>query len=214
MEQEERDAYKVRYGEEALRLRDIHAKFAVFASERLVSPQAEEWVKFLEMLMELEKLPEELFGFLAKFLPKPASNLYPLTVDYSRSVADGIRAGHYDWVNQDITARHFPTEKSGCTRVLVELLHLDRNASAEEVLAEMEARGLRPADLHELLAEGEKYPEIQREFPVVALGSAWRGSGGDRRVPYIRRDGSRRLLGLGWTESAWDGHCRFAVVRK
>jgi hypothetical protein len=68
--------------------------------------------------------------------------------------------------------------------------------------------------LPELLAFGEKYPDVQREFPVVALGSAWRDSVGNRHVPYLVRHAGRRLLYLYWLGCEWDSGYRFAAVRK
>lgn len=144
-------------------------------------------------------------------------SFYSLVVDYSRSVVDGIRAGCYDYTNPDIAACHFPTEKSGVHEVTVELLCLDTdalNVLTEEVQAEMETRGLRLADFHELLAFGEKHPEIQREFPIVALGSAWQCRDNRRLVPFLDRYGAGRRLDLYWIEYGWNGVCRFLAVRK
>jgi hypothetical protein len=155
-------------------------------------------------------------GSYAEFQPdgKPAGNTYPLSVDYGRSVEDGVKTGRYDWVNSGITSRNFPTKRKGTAEVAVELVHFNRYISTDEALRELDRMGYRPAELHELLAFGEKYPEVQREFPVVALGSVWRDWNGDRDVPCLYGDGSTRRLGLGWVERGWDGVYRFAVVRK
>jgi hypothetical protein len=138
---------------------------------------------------------------------------YPLSVDYGRSVEDGAKAGRYDWVNPDITSCNFPTKRKGTAEVAVELINFNRHVSTDEALRELDGMGYRPAELHELLAFGEKYPEVQREFPVVALGSVWQYRVGVRVVPYLGRGGSGRRLGLGWVGYGWDGFYRFAVVR-
>lgn len=54
-----------------------------------------------------------------------------------------------------------------------------------------------------------------RNFPflIVALGFVWQGRSGNRNVPCLHGNGSRRYLGLGWTEGGWGGVCRFAAVR-
>jgi len=145
---------------------------------------------------------------------KPASNTYPLSVDYGRSVEKGVKAGRYDWANSDITSRNFPTERKGTAEVVVELIHFNRNISTDEALRELDKAGMRPAELHELLAFGKKYPEVQREFPIVALGSVWQYRDGFRVVPFLYRDGSGRDLGLDWVVGGWSGICRFAAVRK
>ncbi|KKR48343.1 MAG: hypothetical protein UT86_C0007G0022, partial [Candidatus Magasanikbacteria bacterium GW2011_GWC2_40_17] len=86
--------------------------------------------------------------------------------------------------------------------------------STDEVLAEMDRHGLRPALYEELLAFGAKYPDEQRQFPIIALGSVWRGFGGRLRVAYLSRGGSERSLSLYWFGGDWNGFCRFLAVRK
>ena len=85
---------------------------------------------------------------------------------------------------------------------------------SDEVLKKLEKLGLRPATLPELLAFGATYPNKQRKFPIVALGSVWRYWEGYRFVPYLWENGARRDLGLGWLERGWDAYYRFAAVRK
>ncbi len=171
-------------------------------------------------LVEKGKINRENFQ---KFLSNPENiiknnkivdDIYSVVVDYDMSLAVMIKAGKYDWVNNDITAEHFPVTGSGKTEVNVELVHLNKSVSSEAVLAHMEANGLRPATLAELLAFGAKYTEIQIEFPVIALGSSWVDSGGDRGVPGLVRRDSERGLDLGWFDGDWGGYGRFLAVRK
>jgi len=146
---------------------------------------------------------------------KPAGNSYPLSVDYGRSVEDGVKTGRYNWADSDITSHNFPTKRKGAAEVaVVELTYFNRVISTDEALRELDRMGCRPAELHVLLAFGEKYPEVQHEFPVVALGSVWQSRSGDRLVPYLRRHGSRRHLYLYWVGYDWDEIYRFAAVRK
>jgi hypothetical protein len=140
-------------------------------------------------------------------------NGYPMTVDYRQSLQAMIQAGRYDWVNSDITEKHFPITP-GPKDVSIELVHFDRVMSSDDVLSELDRRGLRPATLPELLAFGAKYPEKQREFPIVALASVWRSWVGSRHVPCLWSDADGRYLGLGWLVCRWGAHYRFAAVRK
>ncbi|MEK7553547.1 MAG: hypothetical protein AAB504_02605 [Patescibacteria group bacterium] len=139
---------------------------------------------------------------------------YLMTIDYDRSVKDGIKAGNYDWRNDDITAKNFPSQETGTAEVSIDILHFGKDISTDEVRAELDKHGYRPATLKELLALGEKHSNLQREFPIIALGSVWQGPHGCRSCPYLYRDGSERCLGLGWVGSWWRGSCRFAAVRK
>lgn len=142
------------------------------------------------------------------------SDTYQLTVDYDRSLADMVKAGHYDYANDYITADNFPIEGSGTVESESVLVHLDRSASTKEVEQEIAKRGLRSATIKELLAFGEKYPDVQREFPVVELGSVWVDGDGDRRVAYLWSRASDRDLGLRWDEGDWYSFYRFLAVRK
>ncbi|MBU4315415.1 hypothetical protein KJ673_03345, partial [Patescibacteria group bacterium] len=78
----------------------------------------------------------------------------------------------------------------------------------------MEANYLRPGKIEELLAFGATYPEVQRQFPIICLGSSWVDRGGRRHAPFLSGYGSGRELRLGWCGSVWDGYCRFLAVRK
>ena len=145
---------------------------------------------------------------------KPAGNTYSVSVDFGMSVEDAVKLGRYDWANGDINSRNFPTTRSGKEEVVAELVHFNRAIPTEDALRELNRQGYRPAELRELLAFGEKYPDVQREFPIVALGSVWQDRGGDRGVPYLYGGSSGRDLGLGWVGGDWFGICRFAAVRK
>ena len=139
---------------------------------------------------------------------------YPVTVDYSKTLAEMISAGHYNGGNDEITAENFPFDGEGTVEVEVQLVHLNRVASTDEVLAHLEVNGLRPATLAELLAFGAANPDVQREFSVVALGSSWVSRLGARNVPYLYRRGAKRNLSLYGHGDQWNEICRFLAVRK
>ena len=153
--------------------------------------------------------------------------IFPVTIDYTHSLAQMIAAGKYDWVNSDITDQHFPppsiptglppsTGSGQATKaeLKVELVHFNRTISSNDAIAELKQKGLRPATLPEFLAFGAIYPEEQRKYPIVALGSVWQYWDGDRDVPFLYCGDSRRGLSLGWFEFGWYDDFRFAVVRK
>ena len=145
---------------------------------------------------------------------KPATPPYLVTVDYGMSLADMIAAGRYDWTNSDITAKHFPVKGEGKAEVEIQLVHFDRVMGSDDVIRELDKMGLRPAAIEELLAFGAKYPDVQREFPIVALKSVWRSAFGYRYVACLSGDGSGRDLHLRWFGFGWSEFCRFAAVRK
>mgnify|MGYP001593530058 FL=1 len=110
--------------------------------------------------------------------------------------------------------KNFTASRLGADTVDVQLVHFNRIVSTEEALKELDNQGLRAIDLHELLSIGAKYPNLQREFPIVALGSVWQDRYGPRYVPYLDGLGSERDLHLSWVGDDWSELCRFAAVRK
>ncbi len=167
----------------------------------------------LDRILTDSELRKQIADLIVK-TKKAVGDIYSVFVDYSISLVNMIKAGKYDWINDDITAEHFPNTGSGKAEVDFQLVHLNKSANSEEVLLHMEKNNLRPATLFELLAFGAKYPELQREFPICALGSSWVLRDGDRRVPYLGRYDSGRGLSLDWFDVDWDGCWRFLAVRK
>ena len=137
-----------------------------------------------------------------------------ISIDYVQSLEAMVRAGKYNYANDDITAANFPPQGSGKARLEAILVQFGRYVDSDEVLAEMEKNGLRAGTLAELLALGAQHPNAQKEGDIVALGSVWQFPGGDRRVPYLWDDGSERLLSLYWFGRGWGGRCRFLAFRK
>ncbi len=134
-------------------------------------------------------------------------------VDCGMTLDQMIAAGSYDWTNSDITAKRFLLSGTGKVAFEPKIFHFDRDISSENAIKEMEKDGFRPAKIEELLAYGAILPDEQRKHPIIALGSVT-GIGGDRHVPYLDSDGSRRVLDLYWWSCEWLGNDRFLGVRK
>lgn len=132
----------------------------------------------------------------------------------SLSLEERIKRGNYDWTNSDINEGNFPENVSISYNTEYELFHFNRSISSENAIKEIENKGFRPGNLVELLAFGEVYPELQREFPILALGSVWRNSIGLQGIPCLRSDDSKRGLGLNWCDLDWSDHCRFLAIHK
>ena len=136
-----------------------------------------------------------------------------ISVNYGRSLDEMKKAGNYDWMNDDITAERFPIKGEGIKELVPELIHFNRSISSDNALADLDKMGLRPATIEELLALGETFPEMQRKFPIIALGSVGEVSG-RRSVPCLDEGGSERGLYLRWFGYDWYAGCRFLAVRK
>lgn len=134
-------------------------------------------------------------------------------VDYGLTLEEMITTGRYDWWSHDITAERFQVGGKGQQEVWIELLHYGKNMSSDAVLADMDARGYRPAKIEELLALGAQHPDEQRKYPIPGLGSSCQLFG-DRYVPSLDLNGDGRDLILDYNDREWGGYCRFGAVRK
>ena len=158
---------------------------------------------------------KQLRRAIAELIAGEKAETFPVVVNYDMTLAAMIAAGRYNFINDSITDEHFPLQTGvGSVEVTIQLVHFNRYISSDDAISELDRQGLRPVWLEELLAFGAAYPENQREFPVVALGSVWRGSDGRRGVPCLWSGSDGRDLRLGWCGGGWDGRCRVAAVRK
>jgi|GEM_PF-1170061 len=137
-----------------------------------------------------------------------------IIVDHNQTIDDLIARGDYSWFdNQTINSANFPTAigKVNSQETLnIKLFYFDKSLSLEEIVLIMNQAGFRPATLMELLAFGSQYPEAQKQYPVLAPGSLWRGYGG---LPYLNFDSGRRSLSLNWNHYEWPADCRFLAVK-
>jgi len=141
-------------------------------------------------------------------------NLFPIIVDYSKSLDKMIKAGNYYCVNpENISQGYFLIQGQGKHKLSIELVHYGKYMKSNGVIRDLNSRSLRPATLPELLAFGAKYPKIQRKFPIVALGSVAQNRLGDRYVVYLGGSVSGRVLIMMY-DGSWEGNYRFAAVNK
>jgi len=161
---------------------------------------------------------KELLDRLADLIVQETRNIYRISVDYDTSLADMLAAGKYDWGNSDVNDVNFPIppEFSGLGKVDVnlELVCFGKKMdSYEEVLEELDSRGLRPGILPELLAFGARYPNKQLEYPVMEVGSIWQDRGGHRGI-FLRKGKKERGISVVWLKYGWGPYYRFIAVRK
>ncbi|MFH1315615.1 MAG: hypothetical protein ABIH67_04420 [Candidatus Uhrbacteria bacterium] len=141
---------------------------------------------------------------------------FPITINYNQTLKQMIAAGKYDWTNPDIIAKNFPIQGKGEAVYELILVHLNRQATTRQVEEHLATQGLEPVRIEHLLAFGAANPNVQRQFPIIALGSGWVSPRGRRGVPFLDRNGSLRDLNLDWGAPGnhWDASCRFLALRK
>jgi hypothetical protein len=142
-----------------------------------------------------------------------------VVVDYSMTLEQMVAAGNYDWKNEDIISRQFSVLGEGRPEFEVQLFNFGRSISSED--AERAIKEAVPSGqwelgrIEHLLAFGAKYPETQRKFPIVCLGSVSNSKVfGKRHVPYLYRRVLGRSLHMDWYSNGWHSFYRFLGVRK
>ncbi|MDP3729578.1 MAG: hypothetical protein Q8R26_02410 [bacterium] len=164
----------------------------------------------------IQALIEHSNPFLKKEEVTAENDGFSVMVNYDLSVESLVEHGKYDDKDGYITSDSFQTSRKGEANLSLELVHFNRALTSEEVHRELAKQGRRPAELRELLSFGIKYPDEQRKYLIVALGSVWLVLGEYRTVPYLC--GSRVVwCGLDWNyfdSLRWREDYRFAAVRK
>ena len=138
-----------------------------------------------------------------------------LLIDYNLGLKKRIEAGKYDEIDDAslFTAKNFPKRSFGKTTRIVKVINFRIDISGYEVLERFAHWKLRPAQIWELLAIGEKFPDLQRKFVLPALGSMIQAPYGFRRIPGISGLEDCRHLGWDWFDKGpFEDFYAFAAV--
>src|SRR5262245_15280609 len=136
-----------------------------------------------------------------------------IEIDFSQTLEAMIAAGRYDWVNSDITAKNFPVEGEGKKTFRTKLFHFGRNISSEDAVAAMEKENFAPATHVHGLAFGATFPDEQRTYPIVCLGSSARVHF-SRSVVCLHGGDAYRGLDLYVWDGDWDDYWHFLAVQE
>lgn len=108
-----------------------------------------------------------------------------LLIDYKQSVDTLIKKGNYvgvdPYIGSTVFVKNEVTPKDTVIQQTAILLNFNQTMTSKNVIDSMKIRGLRPATAQELYSLGMQYPELQREFDIIALGSVTK----DARVPVL-----------------------------
>lgn len=155
---------------------------------------------------------QETINRIAEAIVAWRNRTYRVQVDYSQSIAEMVKAGKFDTVPPNFRPEQFPISGHGMVPTAISLLHFNRPMTSESVVREMGSQGLRPAMIEELLTLGTQYPDLQRHFQIMALGSMAHDGSEHPRIPALHCFNGRRELMLLWYEADWDQTCYFAAV--
>lgn len=137
-----------------------------------------------------------------------------VTIHAGHTLGRMVRDGHYDWVNRHIISRSSLHREDPGEYELV-LVHFDYEIMAEHAITKIRKLGLEPAFIGILLAFGMKYPEIQRQFPIVAVRSVVEFDGA-RSSPILSSYRGERILDLQlyWCDYGFRRYFRFLAYRR
>jgi hypothetical protein len=140
-----------------------------------------------------------------------------ITVDYGMTFEEMIAAGRYQSKNVDIDIRRFPLNGQGIVEYESRIFHFKREITSEQaselIRSDDRTDPWTPASVEHLLAYADQNSGENRNYPLVGLGFVGEVVG-HRRVPYLGRDVSQRVLYFLWWVFDWDEDCRFLAVRK
>jgi hypothetical protein len=160
---------------------------------------------------------KELRSALAKLIikharPDPVIEIYPVSVDYSQSTEQMVRAGQYDAADRRFDSIEFPIRKREGDKELkgihyFELAIIDfprRNLTTEAAKKLIMALGFQPAKIEHLLALGAMHKEIQRKYNMIALCALKAHGDGDVAAACLFQDEKgKRCLYTQWQSAFW-----------
>lgn len=165
----------------------------------------------LRLLLTNSKLVKQI----AELIMSGKQKTYKVVVDYGKSLTEMISLGKYDRLDSLIKDKYFPILGVGTQEVELVMVHLNKDATTKEVLKHLYNNGLEAAEIEHLLAFGAAYPDVQREFPIVVLGSGWVDDSAFNYPCLDFHDGVRRVwLTLSVDDGRWNDDCGFLALRK
>ena len=139
-----------------------------------------------------------------------------LTVVPKLSITERVALGKYDWSSKDIKDDVFPNNAATIGKWKWKLAHINREIwSEEEAKPAVEVDGWSAAKTEHILTFGEMFPEEQRKYPIIALGSTGRSLGTPHfLVLHEHERGRYRNLYLLDSLAGFNPEFRFLVVKK
>ena len=108
------------------------------------------------------------------------------------------------YINENITEENFPIPEKIETKN-PQIIKLEKTMTSQECLDLIKSKGMRPANIWELL-EYVNTHELEKDSYLVAFGNQWINSDGNHRVPSVSRDSDGVFeFGLGDFEDGWGG---------
>ena len=156
---------------------------------------------------------DKIAGGIAELI-RTLKKVFTITCEGAHKTSELIKLGKYDWSNDLVTDERFPIEKHPPVQRVIELVEFDHDPTSEDVLAELERRGLERPTHEDGLYFGIQHSDEQRKRPIVFLHEPVQGPIGSRLVLVLDEGAGGRDLDLRCFDYRWFRDCVFAGVRK
>jgi len=142
------------------------------------------------------------------------SESFIITVDYGLSLEELMVQGRYDEIKPIINSHNFPPLGKGIQRFAAKLIRFSGWMNYRLTMEAFAALGLYATDAYQLIALGNQYPDLQKQYVIAEFGQTL---GFDGDLPILLSDAAeyhpatKRYVGNWVKEGEFPGWC-FAVI--
>jgi len=143
---------------------------------------------------------------------------HPLTlsVDHSKPLRKLVAAGRYTGFSRGLLGAPRPAKK-GRLEYEARVFHFDQIISSAQAKRKIQQadkhRPWKVAPVEQLVALGNLLPHLQRQFPIVALGTVFKKGPVPQVACLHHGDGAKRYIVLRWIGDDWCGDFAFLAIR-
>ncbi len=116
-------------------------------------------------------------------------------VDANQGFNQLKKLGVYDFIDPNLNEKNFSIANKTNRNVKAGILNFGKTVTYAESVSVLEKLFLSSMVTEEILTLGIKYPDLQRQHSIVALGSYFEDFHQQFRIPLLSSDGPRRKAG-------------------
>ena len=112
-----------------------------------------------------------------------------------------IKLGNYSKIDNKIIKENFVFPELTKNKVNLEIMDYNKPTTLKTMQEErqkLESQGFRGANIYEILTFGIQHPEVQREFPILAMGSKTERVMGYKGILSLQQTNGERHLSIVW----------------
>ena len=131
-------------------------------------------------------------------------NLKPINYEIdipTNNFEELIRLGNYSKIDNKIIKENFVFPELTKNKVNLEIMDYNKSTTLKAMQEErqkLESQGFRGANIYEILTFGIQYPEVQREFPILAMKAETNRVMGYKGILSLQQTNGERHLDIIW----------------